>query len=160
MTSCNENPSQSRSSSATPWKQVGEREVQREGELELENALEELANAESHARSSAVLLAHAETESRRRFSALHTMTLGRLGEANAAVDRAAALADIALSSEDERWAAAAVLLDPAHAEFCRSLGDVERICDAYMEDMDAAELVGQIEDVVERLLKIQCDDQG
>jgi hypothetical protein len=165
MTSLEVDSRQSMSSPAPPCKQAGELKIPREDELELELALEELAAAELRARSSAALLARAETEARRRYSSLHTVTLSRLRGVDAAVDRAAALTDLVLAHEDDRWAAAAVLLDeaddPAHAEFCRSLGDVERICDAYMEDMNAGpELVGQIEDVLERLLKFQCDDQG
>jgi hypothetical protein len=130
---------------------------------ELGAAQEALAAAEASVRASAAFLADAETDARRRHSVVHADTLARLADANSAVERASTLAALALGPEDDRWAAASVLLDgandPSHNEFRGTLLEVERICDSYMASMESGPgLAQEIELVLARLLRIQNEN--
>jgi hypothetical protein len=133
-----------------------------DADRELATAQEALAAAEASARASGAFLAEAETDARRRHSVVHADTLARLVDSGSAVERASTLAALALGPEDDRWAAAAVLLDdandPTHIEFRGTLAEVERICDSYMASMETGpELVREIELVLARLLQIQSE---
>jgi hypothetical protein len=85
-----------------------------DADRELATAQEALAAAEASARASGAFLAEAETDARRRHSVVHADTLARLVDSGSAVERASTLAALALGPEDDRWAAAAVLLDDAN----------------------------------------------